>query len=382
MMGAAVQSFHIFVVDDDASARMIAGAALESLDCVMREFADAPALLAALDDIETSVPDLILLDIEMPGMDGIEACRRLRAAGNASTQVLFLSSHNDLETRLAAYDAGGNDFIVKPYELDELARKVGVARQTAAQHSALDVQTQFAQKTAFTAMSSMAEMGVVQDFLRASFACDSLAALAARLFEALRQYDLDGLAKLYGNDTWHCFSSKGACSQLETGILDHAGTLERIFQFGNRLTINYPDITLLVYPLPLDAPDRVGRLRDHLAVLAEGLQMRLQAMKTEQAKRLQSAGIARALDDLLLSLDTIEKSHAAHRLRAAEIDENYLREQVNAFVHLGLSEDQENHLAEMAQRTHAELASLRELDGSVSDQLRGVTTRLRSLLDD
>ncbi|MBV5333424.1 response regulator, partial [bacterium] len=68
----------------------------------------------------------------------------------------------------------------------------------------------------------------------------------------------------------HSYSSQGKCSPLETSILDHAKGMERIFQFHDRLAINYPGITLLALALPLENPDQVGRLRDHLATLAEG----------------------------------------------------------------------------------------------------------------
>jgi CheY-like chemotaxis protein len=380
-MNSPAQAFNIFIVDDDATARMVAAAALDAPEYAVREFSDAPALLAALQDFDTITPDLILLDIEMPGMDGIEACRALRAAGNQATQVMFVSARNDLQTRLTAYDAGGNDFIVKPYELDELARKAAVARQYAARQLELGAQAQFAQQTAFTAMSSMAEMGVVLAFLRDSFACDTPAALAAKLFDALRQFGLDGLARLTSAGAWQHFASHGECTPIECGILDHAATLERIFQFRNRLTVNYANITLIAHPLPLDDPDRVGRLRDHIAILAEGAAVRLQAMETMRRQQAQAGGIGEAVTELTATIEEIDRQQAAHRLRAAEIDEAFLEELIAAFVHLGLTEDQEKTLADMAQRTHGQLTELRDAAGESSDRLREVTHKLNRLVN-
>lgn len=369
----------VFIVDDDATARLTAAAALDAPDFAVSEFPDAAALLAA---VEQEVPDLVLLDIEMPGMDGIAACRALRAAGHDVPQVIFVSAHNDLETRLVAYEAGGNDFIVKPYKLEELAHKVRNLQHYADHLRDLAMQAQDAQRTAFTVMSAMAETGVVLEYLRAFFACENPDALAAKLLEALRQFELDALVELRTAAGRRCHASRGLCSPLECSILEHAAGMDRIFQFRDRLAINYPGVTLIALALPVSDPDRIGRLRDHLAILAEGADARLQAMEIARRQLTQTAGIAAAIVDLTGTLEEIDRISAAHRLRAAEIDEAYLADLIDAFVHLGLTEDQEATLANMAQRTHTELAELRDEGSGVSDRLREVARRLEKLVRD
>ncbi|MFA6443213.1 MAG: response regulator, partial [Sterolibacterium sp.] len=146
----------IFIVDDDPSARMVATFQMEGSDARIREFGDGDSCLAALDE----GPDIVILDIEMPGTDGIAVCRGIRAAGLAETQIIFVSSHNDLETRLTAYDAGGNDYIIKPYDPEELARKIDVAKRAMEATRSGAMQARMAQQAAFAAMSSMGETGV------------------------------------------------------------------------------------------------------------------------------------------------------------------------------------------------------------------------------
>lgn len=366
----------VFIVDDDAAERLTAVAALDAPDFNVSEYADATTMLAA---IEQEMPDLILLDIEMPGMDGVSACRTLRATGDADLQVIFISAHNDLETRLLAYEAGGDDFIVKPYKLEELAHKARAIRQYADQLRDLATQAQDAQRTAFTVMSAMAETGVVLEYLRAFFACETPEALAAKLLEALRQFELEALVELRTASGRNCHASRGICSPLECSILEHAAGMDRIFQFRDRLAINYPGVTLIALALPLADSERIGRLRDHLAILAEGADARLQAMEVARRQQTQTQGIADAIIDLTRTLEEIDRLSAAHRLRAAEIDEAYLAELIDAFVHLGLTEDQELTLADMAQRTHTKLAELRDEDSDVGDQLRSVARKLERL---
>lgn len=368
----------IFVVDDDPSGRMIAVDALEQhrLDhCSVHEFESGEALLAAMDD----GPDLVLLDIAMPGMDGISACRSMRSSGFDQPQVLFISAKDDLETRLAAYDAGGSDFIVKPYEAEELVQKIRVAEQSLTRRQDLSQQAQFAREAAFTAMSSMGEMGVVMDFLRNSFVCQNPVALAESLLATLSQYGLAGLLEFRLDEGRRCFSSKGECSPLEASVLEHAAGMGRIFQFRDRLVVNYPSVTLLAMALPQDDPDRVGRLRDDLAIITEGADARLNAMETERRQLRQASGIGEAVAELTRTLVEIEKSQAAIRVQSMEIEANFLDELVDTFVRLGLSDSQERILTELAQQTHARINALHDDDYSLASNLETVIGRLRQL---
>jgi DNA-binding response OmpR family regulator len=70
-------------------------------------------------------PDLVLLDIAMPEMDGIEVCRRLRGSlATASTPILFLTASSGIESKIAGFNAGADDYLVKPFDLQELNLRV------------------------------------------------------------------------------------------------------------------------------------------------------------------------------------------------------------------------------------------------------------------
>lgn len=368
----------VFIVDDDAVLRMVMADNLARPGREVREFGSGQALLVADDE----APDVILMDVEMPGMDGIAACRAWRAEAHAAdTQIIFISAHDDLDMRLAAYDAGGNDYVVKPIEMAELQRKVQVAEDLIAHRRTLAEQASFAGQTAFTALSTIGEMGIIQQFMRESFAAASVDALAKALFGALQQYGLSGLVEFrMGGIEPYRYSDQGECTPLEVALLGHAAKMERIFQFRDRMAINYPAVTLLLSGLPLDNPDRVGRLRDHLAIVTEGVSTRLKALGDERVKAMQSMGISEAISGLAQALEDIERNQAASRLRAEVIDSEFLREQNHAFVYLGLSAEQENMLIDIAQRTHDELAVLRDQDGAVSERLHAITKQLRSLI--
>jgi DNA-binding response OmpR family regulator len=79
----------------------------------------------ALQSAQVERPDLVLLDIAMPEMDGIEVCRRLRASPvTASIPILFLTVSKDIKTKIEGFNAGADDYLVKPFDLQELNLRV------------------------------------------------------------------------------------------------------------------------------------------------------------------------------------------------------------------------------------------------------------------
>ena len=80
--------------------------------------------------LSTAEYDLAILDIMMPGMDGFQVLQRLRSSGH-HTPVLFLTARDSIEDRVRGLDSGANDYLVKPFSLDELMARVRVLTRTA-----------------------------------------------------------------------------------------------------------------------------------------------------------------------------------------------------------------------------------------------------------
>jgi CheY-like chemotaxis protein len=111
----------VLVVDDDRLSNRLVLSALRNAQ-VQARGTESPE--TALRLLQESRFDLILLDIEMPGMDGIELCRRLRGLpGYAKTPVIYVTLHSDFETAVKTAASGGNDLIAKPILPAELAVK-------------------------------------------------------------------------------------------------------------------------------------------------------------------------------------------------------------------------------------------------------------------
>ncbi len=366
----------IFVVDDEPAARMVAAFPLDEPRYQVLEFASGKA---CIDNIALA-PDIILLDVDMPDMDGIATCRTLRDGCGWSGLVIFISAHSDLATRLQAYDAGGQDYIVKPFNPEELAQKVAVAEEMLARQRGLEEQVKMATQTAFTAMSSMGELGSLLEFFRASFSSETGEQLAAELFGVLKRYDLDGFVELTIAGQRLQASSQGACTPLELSILGHAKDMGHIFQFRDRMVINYPAISLVTSKLPVGNADYLGRLRDHLASLAEAANARLIALTSETQRRTQARAIAAAFADLSAILEVAEKQQSTARLNMLATIDHLVKELDRSFIHLDLNQKQEDALSKITRAAADKIGAIVGDSGDISQGLKGVVTRLKQVV--
>jgi two-component system response regulator MprA len=110
----------VLIIDDEP-------AVLTALDRALKlagyEVESAAGGEQALKSVTAAAPDAIVLDVLMPGVDGIEVCKRIRAAGDA-TPILMLTARDAISDRVDGLDAGADDYLVKPFALDELLARL------------------------------------------------------------------------------------------------------------------------------------------------------------------------------------------------------------------------------------------------------------------
>jgi two-component system response regulator PrrA len=118
--GDGAATGRVLIVDDDAAIRRSLTRALR-----LRGFAvtEADGGAAALDLLGRTPPDVLVLDITMPGVDGIEVCRTLRGNGS-DLPVLVLSARDEVADRVAGLQAGADDYLIKPFALEELVLRL------------------------------------------------------------------------------------------------------------------------------------------------------------------------------------------------------------------------------------------------------------------
>ena len=355
--------FKVFIVDDDPIVIEVLQSMLAP-DCAVEAFTTAEDCLARL---STAKPDMFLLDVSLPGMDGYTFCRQLKDdAAFHRIPVTFVSSHDTIDARVLGYDAGGEDFIVKPFEPEEVLRKLKVAQNIVQQQSSLAEQVEAAEYLSSLVMASMDETGILLQFMSKLIAWESTQEIAEGLLELLQRYRLDGVVQTRMVQGTQTLSAAGTNLPLEISVIDHVRKLGRIFEFRKRSVHNFERITLMVNDLPLSDPEYCGRLRDHLSVAAQSVDSRLKAIETDEANRRSQAGILLALESVS---ETIMALHDAHQRDSAESATLMISLQetlVNSFFRLGLTEGQESFLQNMVGDFMKRMAEL---------QNRGVETQ-------
>lgn len=302
--------------------------------------------------------DLVLLDIEMPGIDGYETCRRLRES-YPNLPVIFVSSKDTLEERLRAFDSGGDDFVIKPFDTEVLLRKALKVVRFHAERSQLAKENDSLQQMAMGFLQNMGETGVLLNFMRNTLGCVSYEVLADRLLQASKEYGLNCHVQVRYEGGAISWTASGQASELEVSILDKSASMGRIFQFSNRLVVNYPYVTLLVNDLPNDL-EIAGRIRDNTAILVESAE----AIAETIGVRKQSAMRADALQK------ASEQSYGAiERLR-----EMYRRQQLDTRFQL-------QHLIDNVERTYVFLGLTDQQEESVTSTVRGGADEILKLFE-
>ena len=110
----------ILIVEDDDELRGVLGRGLREEGFAVDTVADGSALL---DRVERTAPDVLVIDIGLPDADGRDLCQALRARG-VQTPVLFLTARDALVDRIAGFDAGGDDYLAKPFAFVELVARL------------------------------------------------------------------------------------------------------------------------------------------------------------------------------------------------------------------------------------------------------------------
>jgi DNA-binding response OmpR family regulator len=287
-------------------------------------------------------PDVILLDVMMPGMDGYETCRQLKE--NSSTEnidVIFVSAHDTMKEKMAGYDAGGSDYLIKPVQPEVLLQKVNLAIHNKQIRLETSAQKDMAFKTAMIALSNSGEQGVIMDFLRKNSLTTTTRELGNLIVNSINHYELDNSLQIRSNLEIVNVGTKTPIPPLEEELLMRQKDNGRIIEWANRVIFNFGSISLLVKNMPEDK-EKLGRLRDHIAILLESAEDKLSSMEIGEK-------LAQLIIDSNKVLQEVEYEQKSYKVTAQQITDNMLIKLEASFHSCGLTEDQESLLLNIVQ---------------------------------
>ncbi|HTB09373.1 MAG TPA: response regulator transcription factor [Acidimicrobiales bacterium] len=132
MSTTSLPTSYVAIVDDDSAIRSALGRALRMENYDVELFEDGAT---ALKSIQLRAPDALVLDLQLPDIDGLEVCRRIRRSGD-TTPILMLTARNAVNDRVEGLDVGADDYLVKPFDLAELLARL---RALLRRHNVSDV---------------------------------------------------------------------------------------------------------------------------------------------------------------------------------------------------------------------------------------------------
>ncbi len=297
-----------------------------------------------LDQLETHQPEIILLDVMMPGLNGYEVCSRIKENGQtAHIPVVFVSALDTLDDRLSGYNAGGDDYIGKPVDLSILLKKLELIITHKQSKQQLENDVEEMQSGFMSALNAGEEFGQVTHFVEQCLQAQNYEQLFHAIFESMSSFNLSTAAQIRYDDQIITLNSDGEDSPLEKELILKAQFNGQILEFGSRIFISFAHFSLLIKNSPTDNPERIERLKEHLVAIAKVCNHRIKSISTEN--NLQShKDIALLFQESTLSLESLNNNLETQIKKALSISKNMEDKVVDEDSFPSLSEIQRKEL--------------------------------------
>lgn len=335
-----------------------------------------------LNSVESECPDLILLDVSMPYMDGYEVCKLLRSkAETAEIPIIFVSAQTSPEDRLLGYESGGDDYIVKPVAKEKLLLSVERYLRIATENVELKERTQLAVNTALDAMTFNSEVGQLIEFIKTVAESKSLGGIAGNMMICANQFGINSCILIRDDDKDNYFGCLD--NTVEAKVLSKClSSGEHIVNLGPRSIFCEGNIGILAINMPLSDPLTYGRLKDHLMVLCNlASQLSTAVILRGNAKRQREEASVAFFGKFENSLKTITDYAVQHDNNIYQCMQSLMLKIEARVSYLGLEEDQENALSQLVENTSSELYDAGTMAENLEPILNSLMTDAQNLIE-
>lgn len=370
---------NILVVDDEATnLQMIKQILQDEYHLVFAKNGEKAIELA-----QEQTPDLILMDVMMPEMDGLEACKRLKSDSQTSAiPVIFVSALSANAEIMSGYEAGGDDYITKPFDQKQLLAKVKALLKFREQLETESQGKQVATDLAMSVMTSAAENGQIVQFMKALIDVTTLNEVRDLLIETLKNLDVNASALAVINNEKQLLELGNLIRPIEKDVLFEVYDKmpEKIKTVGNKCIFKTEKCVLLIREMPEDS-DKAGRYRDHLAVLIDSLDAKIKQFEESEKKLAHYKRLAAITEKTFEQLTEIRNGYQQHRVANSKVLNKLHINLEKLYMGLGLSEEQETALSELVEEAEKDSDDIYEKGAQSLQIFDQIINNLKQLHD-
>ncbi|MCG8672582.1 MAG: hypothetical protein MI867_24480 [Pseudomonadales bacterium] len=328
----------LIIEKDDNSIELLVGMLEEEFDVEVMFPEDLSA-----DTIASISPDAAILNPGDCKLDLDEAGKSLKRR-NPEAFVLYLDNSESLNNQIAAFDAGCDDYLSKPFNPIEIYHKIKSNIQQVSQTINLMDQADSARSMAFNMMEANSELGTILRFIEEVITTKDYDDMGKALVSAGESFDILLAVQLRTHN--------GALNYgCETGsdiakLLSAATSRGQIIENGRRLILNTPNVAFFATKLPSD-PEKYGRLKDNLAILLNAAEAKISSLKVElsladQRDQLLTDVMSKVVD----SMTSIQTHYGDHESAIRHISQEFKDHMESVLMAIDLDEKQEDALTQ------------------------------------
>lgn len=346
-------------------------------------------------DIQHTTPDslttekarklnqLVLIGPDLPPEAQLQLLEQIKSADSDNLlPVLVIGPDDDVSHKVAAFEKGAEDYLSIQLPNDEFIARLRRAIMHRIANEQLTRQLRMANEVAMTAMSDTSDLGINMQFLLDANRCDNLDELGLRLLQATNQYGLRCSVQVRGRFEEKNMERNGMPKDLETQLLHHLKDHGRLVEFGNRLVVNYEQVSLLVKNMPIDDERRCGTLKDNLFYLVQGADARVKALDDAHALASEMRLLTTLTERIEIMIENVDEAY--QNLTNAIVSEvERLAEEVDLrILSLDLTEEQELTLQSLLHQTVERTNAIFNQGLKVDQATKTLVSQLQQILTD
>ncbi|MCF2859969.1 response regulator [Pseudoalteromonas sp. SMS1] len=372
-------SYTVLLVDDDDVNHDIAKTMLGDA----HEYFSALNGDEALTLFDERKYDAVLLDVVMPGMNGYEVCKAIRRrAEHSDTPVLFVSSKDCIEDKLEGFKAGGDDYITKPFDAEELSFRIERLVKYSSEIDTLKVNCETAEEVTMTAITSCSELGQCLEFIEKSYQCNTLSDLSSAILETCSNLDLNASVQIGLLGEFRDYCNFGAINPLESELLKKGRESKTVINIEKRSFFNSCYCSLLVKNMPIEDEEKYGRFNDILALIVRGADARLRSLQTNiLAIQAKNKGLRELSQVASKDLEDIEQVFKSYSHSCQELVERLIFDVEESIVEFGLTNAQEQQIRDTLDGAKDDLQQVQEHSEDMSATFNDFFIKLDKLID-